>query len=36
MLVKYAVLRLLLHVVRVSTKEMVADVFTKSVDKETC
>jgi len=35
MLVKYAVLRLMIAVELVSTKEMIADVFTKAVDKET-
>ena len=35
MLVKYAVLRLFILVRLVPTKEMMADVFTKAVDKDT-
>ena len=35
MLVKYAVLRLFLKTVLISTKEMIADIFTKAVDKDT-
>ena len=35
MLVKYAVLRLFILVKLVPTKEMIADVFTKAVDKDT-
>ena len=35
MLVKYAVLRFFILVMLIPTKEMIADVFTKAVDKDT-
>ena len=35
MLVKYAVLRLIMETALVPTAEMIADIFTKAVDKDT-